>query len=264
MLKSALLMTSLMVLVPATGALAQAQPFRAVEAPHDWSLEVGGGLVHGFSPSGKSPDKTRFTPWGSLSWKGRVYANGLDGLGVNTVKQDGFNAGFQLRPRYSGQSDLEGLELPGRGVDLATYAYKRLGDNTVIGGRIGSDISNESRGMDVFASVARQDITRVGLLQSMVYVHGGDKNTNQAFYGVDAGEAAATGLEAHEVGGGLQSVGVAFVMMTPIGDKYGIGTFINAERALGDVADSPLIERRKHGEMAYRGGIVIVRRFHSR
>lgn len=204
---SGIALTTVVTLVSPSLALAQAQPqpFRAVEQPREWTVDIGGGMVHGFSPSGKSPDKTRFTPWASASWKGRVYANGLDGLGVNTVKRDGFNAGFQLRPRYSGQSDLEGLELPGRGVDLATYAYKRIGENTVIGGRIGSDISDESRGMDVFLSAARQDITRVGLLQSM-----------------------------------------------------------NAERALGDVADSPLIERRRHGEMAYRGGIVVVRRFHSR
>ncbi|MFT4090219.1 MAG: MipA/OmpV family protein [Asticcacaulis sp.] len=250
-------------LVPAASVLAQAQPFKAVEQTREWTIDVGGGMVQGFSPAGKDPNKTRFTPWASANWKGRVYANGLDGLGVNTFKRDDFNAGFQLRPRYSGQSDLEGLDLPGRGVDLATYAYKRIGDNTVIGGRIGSDISDESRGMDFFASVARQDITRVGLLQSMIYVRGGDKNTNQAFYGVDAREAAATGLEAYDLGGGIQSTGLVFMMMTPIGDKYGVGTFVNVERALGDVADSPLIERRKHGETAYRGGFVVVRRFHS-
>lgn len=260
---SGIALTSVISLVSPTLVLAQAQPFKAVEQPRDWTVDIGGGMVHGFSPAGKDPNKTRFTPWASASWKGRVYANGLDGLGVNTVKRDDFNAGFQLRPRYSGQSDLEGLDLPGRGVDLATYAYKRIGDHTVIGGRIGSDISDESRGMDIFLSVARQDITRVGLLQSMVYVRGGDKNTNQAFYGVDAREAAATGLERYELGGGLQSTGLVLMMMTPIGDKYGVGTFVNVERALGDVADSPLIERRKHGEMAYRGGIVVVRRFHS-
>lgn len=262
MIKFAALLSAALSVVPVM-ALAQAQPFAPVETPRDWTLDVGGGMVYGFSPSGKPPDKTRFTLWGSFNWKDRVYANGLDGLGVNTIKRERFRAGFQLRPRYSGQSTDDGLELPGRGVDLATYGYVRVGEKTVVGGRIGSDISNESKGMDVFLSAARRDITRVGLLQSMVYVRGGDENTNQAFYGVDPHEAAASGITPYELGGGVSSTGAVFLMMTPIGDKYGVGTFVNVERALGDVADSPLIDRRKHGKMAYRGGLVVVRRFHS-
>jgi len=50
-------------------------------------------------------------------------------------------------------------------------------------------------------------------------------------------------------------------MMTPIRKHYAIATFINAERALGDVADSPLIQMKQNQEMSYRAGILVVRRF---
>lgn len=241
--------------------LAQAQPFKPVEEPKKWTLMVGGGSVYGFSPSGKDPNRFNFTPWGSFSYKDRLYANGLDGVGYNVVKRDTLRAGVQMRPHYSGQSELEGLVLPDRGADLGLYTYVRVGDNWSLGGRVTHDISDVSDGSEIFLSAARQDITKVGLLQSMVYTRAGDRKTNQAYYGVEADEAVASGLRAYDLGGGVQNVGAAFLMMTPIGDKYAIGTLFNVERALGDVADSPLIERRENGATAYRGGIIVVRRF---
>lgn len=196
-------------------ALAQTQPFTPVEAEKDWTLMVGGGPIYGFSVSGKDPDRFNFTPWGAFSYKDRLYANGLDGIGYNVIKRETVRAGVQIRPHYSGQSELEGLIIPDRGADLGLYSFVRAGN----------------------------------------------RKSNQAYYGVEADEAAATDLRAYSLGGGVQNVGAAFLMMTPIGDKYAVGTLFNIERALGDVADSPLIERREHGEMAYRGGVIVVRRF---
>lgn len=247
--------------VPAT-ALAQALPYKDVEAPATWEVNVGGGPVYGFSPGGKDPHKTNFTFWGSAHWKGRLYANGLDGVGYNLVNDDTLHVGAQLRPRWGGRKDTEsGVESPDMGADLALYAYKRTWNDWVVGARAGRDVTGVSDGWDVWGSISRQDITPVGLLQSMVYARGADKNTNQTYYGVSARDAAALpALEAYDPKGGLNRVGVAFLMMTPIGDKYAIGTFANYERILGEAADSPLIER--YGQQdEYRGGLIVVRRF---
>ena len=53
-----------------------------------------------------------------------------------------------------------------------------------------------------------------------------------------------TGLTPYAPGSGVRNVGVAFLMLTPIGDHWAVATFANAERAMGDVADSPLIQAR--------------------
>jgi MipA family protein len=259
---AAALLAPLALMTTAQMAHAQAQPFKAVEAPKTWTLDVGAGPVYGFSPSGKDPNQVRITAWGSFNYKNRLYANGLDGLGYNAILRDKVRAGFQLRPRYAGQSTVEGLVLPERGWDAATYAYVRVLDNVSIGGRIGQDISGQSEGSAWQVSASRQDITKVGLLQSLAYLRGGNKKTNQAFFGIDPEESSATGIAPYNLGGGVQNVGVVFLMMTPI-KQYGIGTFVNAEKALGDVADSPLIQARENKDMAYRWGIVVVRRFHS-
>src|SRR5690606_20536474 len=71
-------------------ALAQSQPFQPVEAPQTWKVDVGGGFVRGFSVSGDKAEDFNFTAWGSASYRDIVYANGLDGLGWNAIKRDGF------------------------------------------------------------------------------------------------------------------------------------------------------------------------------
>ena len=246
-------------------ALAQALPYKDIEAPATWEVDVGGGPVYGFSPGGKDPHKTNFTFWGSAHWKGKIYANGLDGLGYNVINDETLHVGAQLRPRWGGPDDTDsGIQSPVTGADLAVYAYKRTWKDFVVGGRIGRDVTSVSDGWDFWGSVSRQDVTSVGLLQSMIYVRGGDKNTNRTFYGVTAKDVAAVpSLNEYDPKGGLNQVGVAFLMMTPIGDKYAVGTFANYERILGEAADSPLIER--YGQQdEYRGGLIVVRRFIGR
>lgn len=243
-----------------SAAFAQSQPFEPVIAQPKLSMNIGGGVVYGFSPTGGKAEQLNFTPWGDFNWRDRLYGNPLDGLGYNVVKTDRVRAGVQLRPHYSGQSTIEGLELPDLGADLTLYGFVRVPGNISIGGRIMRDVRGQTDGTDYFVSVANQSVTPVGLLASTVYLRGGDAKSNNAYLGVDADAAAATGLQAYTPGAGLQNVGVAFVMMTPIGEKWAVGSFLNVERALGDVADSPLIQARKREEMAYRGGLLVVRR----
>lgn len=68
--------------------LAQSQPFKPVEVPSEWSVNIGAGGVYGFSPTGGKANRLNVTPWGDFSWRDRVYGNPLDGLGYNVVKLD--------------------------------------------------------------------------------------------------------------------------------------------------------------------------------
>lgn len=247
-----------------TLASAQTQPFRPLEAPKAWSANVGGGAVYGFSPTGKKAEQINVTPWADFTWGDRVYGNPLDGLGYHLVAKDAVRIGVQLRPRYSGQSQIEGLELPKTGADAAVYGFVRLAGNISVGGRVMQDVTGETDGTTWFGSVAHQAVTPVGALQSTLYVRGGDRRTNQAYFAISQREAAITGLRAYDLGAGAQQAGAAFIMLTPLGDRWAVASFINVERALGDVADSPLMQARKEREMAYRAAFIVVRRFGPR
>jgi outer membrane scaffolding protein for murein synthesis (MipA/OmpV family) len=239
-------------------ALAQSQPFQPVETPQTWKVDVGGGFVRGFSVSGDKAEDFNFTAWGSASYRDIVYANGLDGLGWNAIKRDGFHAGVQLRPRFAA-GDIDGMDRPDLGADAALYAFKRLPGNIVVGGRIQHDATGDDAGLEYYGSVSHQRVTPIGLLQTMAYMRGGSDERVQRYYGVTAQEAANTDYAAFTPSGGLSAAGAAALLAVPIGDRYGVGAFFNYEQRLGDIKDSPLIE----DDHVWRAGVIGVVRFNS-
>lgn len=253
----------LALLTVALGALpavasAQSQPFQPVEAPQTWKVDVGGGFVRGFSVSGDKSEDFNFTAWGSASYRDIIYANGLDGLGWNAVKRDGLHAGVQLRPRFAA-GDIDGMDRPGLGADAALYAFKRLPGNVVVGGRIQHDATGDDAGLEYYGSVSHQRVTPVGLLQAMAYMRGGDDARVQRYYGVTAQEAANASYAAFTPSGGLSAAGAAALLAVPIGDRFGVGAFVNYEQRLGDIKDSPLIK----DDHVWRAGVIGVARFNS-
>ena len=251
-------LASALLSLPAASALAQSMPYEAVEAPTTWKIDIGGGVVRGFSATGNTSDEFNFTAWGSASYRDVVYANGLDGLGWNAVKRDDLRIGVQLRPRFSA-GDIEGLDRPDLGADAALYAYKRLPGNIVVGGRVQHDATGDDAGLEYYVSVGHQRVTRVGLLQTMGYMRGGNDERVQRYYGVSAIEAPGSGFNAFEPSGGLSGVGGVVMLAVPIGDRFGMGGFVNYEQRLGDIKDSPLIE----DDHVWRAGLIGVVRFNS-
>ena len=238
-------------------ALAQSQPYEQVEAPKTWKVDVGGGFVRGFSATGESTKDFNWTFWGSASYRDIVYANGLDGVGYNAINTDDFRAGVQLRPRFAA-GEIEGFDnRPELGADAALYAYKRLPGNVVVGGRVQHDVTDDDAGFAWQAQVGHQRVTPVGLLQLMAYGRGGDEDRLNRYFGVTDQDAAKTRYQAFKGDGGMSAAGASAFLAIPIGDRYGVGTFVNYEKYLGDAAKSPLIE----DDYIWRAGLVGVVRF---
>ena len=249
--------------VIALPAVAQTLPFEPVVEETDWRIDIGGGMLYGFDPGGGATDELNFSFWGSASYKDRLYANGLDGLGYNVIKTDRLRAGLQLRPAYGGESDLDGLEIPGLGADATAYAFTRLPGNVVVGGRLQQDVTDTSGGLNYTGLVSHQQVTPVGLLQLTGYARGGNADRNNAYLGVTQEEADATDLAFYEPGSGLTAAGAAAFLAFPLFDHYAVGSFVNYERAIDVGADSPLILRSKNEEDTFRFGLFAVRRFES-
>ena len=160
----------------AGSAQAQTQPYERVGPRSDgWTVDLGVGAIYRNDSNGDTGSKTSVAPWISANWRDTAYLNPIDGLGLNLINQDDFRAGIQLRPRFSAD-DIEGLDLdrPDFGADVAAYAFKRLPGNFVVGGRVARDVTDVSEGMEYYASVGRQQVTRIGLLNTSLYVRGGD------------------------------------------------------------------------------------------
>ncbi len=71
-----------------------------------------------------------------------------------------------------------------------------------------------------------------------------DDAYNDTFFGVSAGQSAASGLDAFDADGGLLSYGVSSSMVVPFNDRVSAVTFLSYERLAGDAADSSLVEDR--------------------
>ncbi|MFJ6025817.1 MipA/OmpV family protein [Brevundimonas sp. NPDC092305] len=239
-------------------ALAQTQPYEQVGPKQDWTVDLGVGVLFSQDSSGDTGGKTNVVPYIAANWRDTVYFSPFEGVGWNAIRTDSFRAGVQIRPRFS-PDDIEGLTLerPDFGADAAVYAFQRLPGNIVIGGRVSRDISDVSEGTEYYGSIGHQRATGVGLLNATAYVRGGDRKLADAYYGVDASEAALNGISAYAPDGGLQGAGVNVVLVAPISRQWAIGGLANYERRLGDIADSPLSQN----DDAWRVGGFIARRF---
>ena len=245
----------------AGSAFAQSQPYEQVRpAAEGWTVDLGAGVLYRNDSNGDTGSKTTVAPWISANYRDIVYLTPIDGLGWNAIKTDDFRAGLQLRPRFSAD-DIEGLTLdrPGFGADLAAYAYKRLPGNVVVGGRISRDVSDVSEGTEYYASVGHQRVTPVGLLQVMAYGRAFDDARAKRYFGIAPDAVPGSGFTAYEPSGGPAGAGAAALLAIPIGDRFGMGAFVNYEQRLGDIKDSPLIE----DDYIWRAGVIGVVRFNS-
>lgn len=68
-----------------------------------------------------------------------------------------------------------------------------------------------------------------------------DAKYMRAFYGVDAGQSARTGLAFHDPSGGAHSAGAVATANYRINERWGIESYARYDRLLGDAADSPLV-----------------------
>ncbi len=248
----------LAIALSAGSAAAQTQPFEPAGPQQDWTVDLGVGGLLSQDSAGDTGSETRVVPYIAANWRDRLYFSPFEGLGWNLFSRPTFRAGVQLRPRFEAD-DIEGLTLerPDFGVDAAVYAYQRLPGNIVVGGRLSRDVSDVSEGTEYEASLGHQRATGFGLLNTSVYVRGGDRKLADAYYGVSAAEAAVNGISEWAPDGGLQGAGATALLIVPLRNAWAAGGLVNYERRLGDVADSPL----SLNDDAWRAGLFVARRF---
>ena len=64
------------------------------------------------------------------------------------------------------------------------------------------------------------------------------------YFSIDAAQSARTGLRQFDADGGLNSVGFGASAIIPQGRRMTVVLFSSYDRLLGDIADSPLVDRR--------------------
>ena len=230
-----------------------ATPADAQESGLEGSIMLGGGMVSEYEGS----KDYSFVPMfmGKLEYD-RYYLE-LRGLEVraNVSGREGIEFGPTLSLHGGRDSDVDNKYVSEmRKIDDATEAgvFAKISTKDLFRDRdelsleavYSADTGDTHEGYTVSLESAYEffpvEKVMLGVSLSATYA---DENYNQTYFGVDADNAARSGLEEYSAGGGLKNVGIGFKAGYSFNRNWGVIGIAKYERLLGDAADSPIIDK---------------------
>lgn len=237
--------------------LSVAQP--ADDQNKDWTFSVGAASLLTPAYQGSDNYAVMAVPDLRLKYKNRFFASIPEGVGYNILARDPGQSGWKVGPitkiQFSRDENGQGPfiitgetnDLDGMGeVDTAfevggfiDYQWQKLQTRLEVrqgfGGHEGvvADLELNYRGRlgDGFFAVGPR----------MTWA---SADYNQTYFGVDATQAAATGLAQYNAGSGIASYGVGGFALIPLRDKVTLTAFAGYDRLADEVADSSFIRER--------------------
>lgn len=80
-----------------------------------------------------------------------------------------------------------------------------------------------------------------------------DSGYAQTYFGITPAGAAASGLPAYQIGGGLKDVGVNFTGTYSLSRRWSLTAVGSYRRLVGDFADSPIVAREGSANQFFAG-----------
>lgn len=222
----------------------------------DWTLTVGVAPV--VSPVFQGSDQYGLSVFPDLrvNYRDVFFASVPDGIGYNLVNTARWKLGPLAKLRFGRQEDTGGSPflitgttdgLRGLGeVDLAT----ELGGFAQYDGgawRLRAELRRGYGGhTGVVGDLSLSLLGRVGRVSYSVgpRLAWGTDAFLQPYFGIDARQAAASGLALHQARGGLVSFGLGAAAVRPLGTRAAVTLFAGLDRLGGPLRDSPLIRQR--------------------
>lgn len=232
----------------------RAQPPR----PKAWALTVGLAPIYTPVWQGSRDSALSIFPDLRLNYRDSVFLSIPDGLGWNAINRNGWKIGPVIKPRFGRNENTGGSPFLVTGGSTALIGLGTIGFAGEVGGFV-------QYGFGVGKTKARAEVRQGfgghdGALADLQLSHSdragkffysiGARSTfagagfTNRYFGVDAAQAAASGLPVSRVGGGLVSYGLNGALVRPLNRNATLTMFSGYDR-LGDVvADSSLIRQR--------------------
>lgn len=216
----------------------------------DWYLKVGGAGFSAPNFDGDDSNEFFFSPLISLGKAGDDprFSSRNDNISLGLIDTGAFRAGpvgkLVIGRDDDDSSDLAGLDPVDYGLEVGAFAEFYPTDWLRVRGEVRRGfIAHEGVVADINVD-AFTDITPEVRVSGGPRVSFASADYFDAFYGVDAAEAAATGLSPYSPGGGIESVGVGGAIDWKTTEKLTTSLFGEYSRLLGPAADSSLVEER--------------------
>ena len=267
----------LTVLIIWSGSAAAAQdripadpdPTRLANAPkdaepqRDWQFRVGVGVVYGPAFLGSDDYQLRAGPNVEIRYRDRFFLSVIDGAGFDLIKTENFRAGpvvkYQQERGEDGDSSfriagrrtdaLRGLGDVSATAEAGGYVQYQFGDFAAkaevrrgIGGHEGTIAELGARyttGLTGISFNERPVTFSIGPRATIV-----DDSYNQAYFGIDAEQAARSGLARYDAGGGLLPDGVGGSLIVSVSGSLSAALIGGFDRLSGDASESPLVRER--------------------
>lgn len=165
-------------------------------------------------------------------------------LGSRNELAFGLAGGFA--PRRDREAATQGLREVGFGVEAGVFAEGYFAPQLRLRGELrhgigGHEALNGDVALDYVYRSPGNDRLLVTLGPRARFTSG---KYNRRFFGIDAAEAAASGLPQYRPNAGLTALGVTAGAHYPLGKRWGLAGFAGYERLLGEAAASPLVRQR--------------------
>jgi outer membrane protein len=225
----------------------------------DWYLKVGGAGFVAPKFEGDDTYEFMFSPIISLGKAGDEprYSSRNDNISLGLIDTGAIRAGLAGRlvmPRDADDSDdLAGLDDVPFGVEVGGFAEFYPTDWLRVRGEVRRGFSAHEGVIGDVAVDAFADITPEVRVSGGPRLSFASSDYFEAYYGVDAAEAAASGLTPYSPGSGMNSVGVGGAIDWKTTDRLTTSVFAEYERLIGPAAESSLVEERGSPNQAMFG-----------
>ncbi|WP_339879312.1 MipA/OmpV family protein [Pseudidiomarina gelatinasegens] len=222
-----------------------------------WAFGLGLGVEYESAYEGSDEFGFEIQPGGAVQWRrgDDIFFFAGEALGWRGLRSDtwlleaivGFEEG-----REEGDSDdgrLDGLGDTEEGVEFALQARRAFDADWRywLDGRI---VAGENGNLGIFGVGRRfgEQIDGSGSELSVVAVFH-DSDLANTDFGIDAAQAAASGLDETNLDGGFRSIGVHYNYRNYINDNWQIFVEALYERYSSDIADSPIARNNYEAEI---------------
>ncbi|GAA4425663.1 MipA/OmpV family protein [Acidovorax lacteus] len=247
------------VLVP---GWASAQAFDAVRlygaAPDQNGGTIGLAVVAGREYAGSDERRTRLLPAIDYRWANGWFAGTTNGIGYNFSRDPALQYGLRLTADFGRDEDrsrvLRGLGDVEARPELGAFFNLLPSRNTFVTTslRYGSGNGRDGLLFDVGAGMAWQPAPawRLGAGVAATWANAAYQ---QSYFGVDAAQAARSGLARTSMGSGVRDVRASVSATYSFHPKAAVTAALSYSRLQGDAARSPIV--REAGSL---GGVVAV------
>lgn len=237
-------------------AVAVAQPAGGPPVAKDWTLTVGAAPLLAPVFQGADEYGVSLFPDLRINYKDVFFASVPDGIGYSVINNARWQAGPLVKLRFGRQEDNGGSPFLLSGD---TDGLRGMGD-VDIAGELGGFVQYSSGklrtrvelrqgfgGHDGFVGDA--GISLVGRSGPLSYSIGprlsfGTSDFIHTYFGIDAAQAAATGLKRYDADGGIQSFGIGGAAVLPLSASAAMTLFAGYDRLGKEVRNSPLVRER--------------------